>query len=87
MRVFLSYQEHSDAEQQKEHVLWGTMTNLNSIWLEVGSCRRVACEGLVNQIKEKGFYFMNAEEALKSFKQECPVIRFAFYDCGEWIKE
>lgn len=63
--------QHSDVEEEKELVFWGTMTNSKGIWLEVGNCRRVACEGLVNPMKEKGFSFMNAEEPLRGFKQEC----------------
>ena len=51
--------------EKTKHVLWGTTTSSNSIWLEVG---KLNCEALINQVKENGLHFINTTESLKAFK-------------------
>ena len=58
--------QRSRKKKKKKHVLWGTTTSSNSIWLEVG---KLNCEALINQVKENGLHFINTTESLNDFKQ------------------
>ena len=54
------------SRNKTKHVLWGTTTSSNSIWLEVG---KLNCEALINQVKENDLHFINTRESLNDFKQ------------------
>ena len=54
------------SRNKTKHVLWGTTTSSNSIWLEVG---KLNCEALINQVKENDLHFINTRESLNNFKQ------------------